>query len=563
MLLYREPAGGVRLNGMGRPTQTPSKRAARARAAACGLALVVTLGFAAAGSSPAPAAPGEQRPNVIIVLTDDQSMAELTPESMPKTTRALGDSGTTFTDSIVSSPLCCPSRAGFLTGQYPHNSGVFDNEPGYAALTDKGSTVYSWLQAAGYRTGHIGRYLLNYDRETPPGGDWQTGGGLDPPPGLDDWFGYVGAATNYYGATFSDNGAPVVEGAGKPGYTTRVMNHRALDFIGGAQTDPRPFFLMLAHVAPHAAQSTGPGPCGVGGLPIPDGGKLGSWRDAPLPKPPSFDERNVSDKPDWISTRPPLGHTRRQNLKLGWRCANASLSTVDDGVAQIVRRLRGQGELDRTAIFFTSDNGYLFGEHRVFLNKVYPYEEALRVPLLARVPTGLLGRRVQRHGRPATVATQVDQLDLTATVLDLAGADPCTAAGDCRTLDGRSLMPLLRGRKPDWARGRTLLFQIGQNRTCGELPERGLRNFYDGVRTKRYVYIEHNRVNPETGACDRPEYEMYDLKRDPYELDSIAVDPAAKAPSARQADLARRLAVLRDCSGIEGRDPAGPRPFCD
>ena len=320
---------------------------------------------------------------------------------------------------------------------------------------------------------------------------------------------------------------------------------------------------MLAHVAPHAAQSTGPGPCGVGGLPIPDGGKLGKWRDAPLPKPPSFDERNVSDKPDWIATRPALGHTRRQNLKLGWRCANASLATVDDGVAQIVRRLRKQGELDHTAIFFTSDNGYLFGEHRVFLNKVYPYEEALRVPLLARVPTDLLGRRAERHGPPATVDTQVNQLDLTATVLDLAGAGPCTAAGDCRTLDGRSLMPLLRGRKPAWAKDRTLLFQIGQNRTCGELPERGLRNFYDGVRTKRFVYIEHNRVNPETGACDRPEYEMYDLKRDPYELESIAVNPALEAPSPRQADLARRLAVLRDCSGIAGPRPApAPRPFC-
>ena len=136
-------------------------------------------------------------------------------------------------------------------------------------------------------------------------------------------------------------------------------------------------------------------------------------------------------------------------------------------------------------------------------------------------------------------------------MLDLAGAGPCTAAGDCRTLDGRSLMPLLRGRKPDWAKGRTLLFQIGQNRTCGELPERGLRNFYDGVRTKRFVYIEHNRVNPETGACDRPEYEMYDLKRDPYELEQHRRRPGAAEHrrQPRQARLARapRSRSLRDC----------------
>ena len=367
----------------------------------------LVLGASGDASSAAGAA-AANRPNVIIVLTDDQTVSEMTGETMPKTMKAIAGHGTTFDQSIVSSPLCCPSRAGFLTGEYPHNSGVFDNEPGYAALIDKTSIVYPWLQAAGYRTGHIGRYLLNYDRATPPGGDWQTDGGLDAPPGLDDWFGYVGAPTMYNGATFSDNGTPVVEGSGKPGYTTRVMNHHALDFIRQAKADPRPFFLMLAHVAPHAAQTTGPGPCGVGGLPIPDGGKLGKWSDAPLPKPPSFDERNVSDKPDWIRTRPHLGHRKRAGLKLGWRCSNASLSTVDDGVAQIVRQLRQQGDLDNTAIFVTSDNGYLFGEHRVFLNKVYPYEEALRVPLrrphapVARAPQGpaLDGRLPGQQPRP-------------------------------------------------------------------------------------------------------------------------------------------------------------------
>ena len=546
------------------PAQTTPALAAYGRiavaAAALALAIWLSLG---AGQPRSATAAAPARPNVIVILTDDQTVSQLSAKAMPKTLAQLGDRGTSFSSSIVSSPLCCPSRAGFLTGDYPHNSGVYDNEPGYGALIDKSSIVYSWLQAAGYRTGHIGRYLLNYDRETPLGGDSQTDGGYAAPPGLDDWFGFVGPSTYYYGATFSNNGTPVVQGQEKPGYTTRVMNHHALDFIRAAQTDPRPYFLMLAHVAPHAAATTGPGECGVGGLPIPDGGQLGKWRDAPLPKSPSFDEKDLSDKPDWIATRPHIGHTKRNNLKLGWRCANASLSTVDDGVAQIVKQLRRQGDLDNTAIFFTSDNGYLFGEHRVVLNKVYPYEEALRVPLLARVPTDLLGRRVRRSGRPPTVDALVSQLDLTATVLDLAGANPCTAAGDCRRLDGRSLMPLLGGRKPDWAKGRSLLFQIGQNRACGALPQKGLRNYYDGVRTKRYVYIEHNRVNPDNGACDRPEYEMYDLKEDPYELDSIAVNPAERTPSALQSQLAERLAVLRQCSGIAGRDPADGRPFCD
>ena len=351
----------------------------------------------------------------------------------------------------------------------------------------------------------------------------------------------------------------MVEGQGKPGYTTRVMNHEALDFIGQAKADPRPFFLMLAHVAPHAAPTTGPGPCGVGGLPIPDGGKLGKWTDAPLPKPPSFDEANVSDKPNWIRTRPRLGHRKREGLKLGWRCANASLATVDDGVAQIVRQLRKQGDLDDTAIFVTSDNGYLFGEHRVFLNKVYPYEEALRVPLLARMPPSLRPARARRPTSRRWSTTSTSRRPSSTWRTPRRAPPPAIAA---RWTVARSCR-CCAGRKPDWAKGRALLFQIGQNRTCGELPERGLRNFYDGVRTKRYVYIEHNRVNPETGECDRPEFEMYDLKKDPYELKSIAVNPSTQAASPRQASLAGRLNRMRDCAGIEGRDQSAGRPFCD
>ena len=151
-----------------------------------------------------------------------------------------------------------------------------------------------------------------------------------------------------------------------------------------------------------------------------------------LPKPPSFDESKISDKPEWVATRPALGHTRRRNLKLGLGCALSTLSTVDRGVGELVDQLERQGELDNTAIFFTSDNGYFFGEHRIFLNKVYPYEEALRVPLLARVPPALLGARARRQGPPDDVGVPVNNLDLTATILDLAGAAPCTASGACR-----------------------------------------------------------------------------------------------------------------------------------
>ncbi|MQA75838.1 MAG: sulfatase-like hydrolase/transferase [Solirubrobacterales bacterium] len=523
-----------------------------------------------AGPASAPqdaAAAAQARPNVIVVLTDDESVAELTERTMPETLEALSEdgNGTEFTASIVSSPLCCPSRAGSISGQYPHNDGVFDNEPGYPGLADKGSTIYSWLQAAGYRTGHLGRWLLNYDAPAPPGEDYDTDGGLAAPPGIDHWFGYVGSQTLYQGATLSRNGTPVTLGGGLRGYTTRAINREALGFVRAAKSDPRPFFLTVAQIAPHAGGAVPPagGYCGRGGLPVPERGKIGKWRTEPLPKPPNFDESKLGDKPDWVQTRPGLGAQRRHFLRLGWRCALATLGSVDRGVGQLVEQLERQGELDNTAVFFTSDNGYLFGEHRVVLNKVYPYEESLRVPLLARVPERLLGRGVRREGRPAAVEYPVNNLDLTATILDLAGAPPCTAAGACRVLDGRSLMPLLSGKRPDWARQRTLLFQIGSQRQCGALPGRGMRNFYDGIRTRRHVYVELDRVNPDTGQCDRPEYELYDLKRDPYQLRNRAVNPALATPSPLQASLAQRLAVMRQCSGIAGRDPASARPFCE
>jgi arylsulfatase A-like enzyme len=437
-----------------------------------------------------------------------------------------------------------------LTGQYPHNNGVIDNEPGYGALNAKDSTIYSWLQNAGYRTGHMGRFLLNYDRPAPPDESYETDGGFRAPAGVEHWFGYISGQTKYYGATFSRNGTPVTLGEGPRGYTTRAINDEALEFVRTAKTDGRPFFLNVSHLAPHSSHFTGKGICGAGGLPYPEDGQLGRWRDEPLPKGPAFDEAQIADKPAWIESRPALGAKRRNGLHAGWRCALATLETVDRGVADLVEQLERQGELENTAIFFTSDNGYFFGEHRIFLNKVYPYEEALRVPLLARVPERLLGSQVRRRGRPAEIEIPVNNVDLAATFLDLANAQACTSGGSCRVLDGHSLMPLLRGQSPDWTEGRGLLTQLGGKRECGELPpERGLDTFYDLVRTRRHVYVELNRVNPLTGVCDRPEYELYDLREDPNQLRNRAVDPLKATPSPLQAELAARLEALRSCSG--------------
>jgi arylsulfatase A-like enzyme len=523
----------------------------RLRASIALLAAVAFTAIGAAAATPSSLAGAtSERPNILVFLTDDQTVGEFTPESMPHVFRKIADPGTVFANSFVSSPLCCPSRAGYLTGQYPHNSGVYDNEPGYPSLIDKDATVYGFLGAAGYRTGHVGRWLLNYDRQPPPLSDYDPKNGFANPPGVEDWFGYVGSAVKYYEATFSDNGTPVQAGHDRASYSTSIINREALDFIDDGAADPRPFFLTVAVNAPHSANVIDNGPCGQGGLPIPLPGDFKPWRNEPLPQPPSFGEKKLRDKPHWVQTRPPLTQKRRHSLRLAYRCALATLTPVDNGVRAVLNQLRRDGELENTAVFFFSDNGYFFGEHRITLNKVYPYEEAIRVPIVARVPDQVLG--VSDPDRsPARVDQLVNQLDLTATILDLGDATPCTADGHCRVVDGRSLLPLLRGHKPRWSRQRALLMQVGGKRACdgSPPPEKGLNNFYDEIRTKRYAYIEVNRVNESTGLCDRPEYELYDLKKDPYQLRNQAHNPGRKPIGRVQRDLAARLAQLRDCSG--------------
>jgi arylsulfatase A-like enzyme len=172
------------------------------------------------------------------------------------------------------------------------------------------------------------------------------------------------------------------------------------------------------------------------------------------------------------------------------------------------------------------------------------------VPLLARVPGAVLGLP-KGHGSPPQVDKLVNNLDLTATILDLGDAAPCNSGGDCRVPDGHSLLPLLRGQRPDWSRQRALLMQIGGKRACdgSQITDLGLNNYYDAIRTGHYLYVELNHVDATSGLCNRPEYELYDLRKDPFELRNQAVNPAVQAPSPLQLKLAARLAALRVCSG--------------
>lgn len=480
---------------------TDGVRAVAARMAAAALLVVAAAGCTSGTAPGRDATPA--RPNILVVMTDDQDVASMAV--MPTVRRLLAAEGTTFTRNYASFPLCCPSRATYLTGQYSHNHGVRNNMPpagGYAALRER-ETVPVWLSRAGYATAHIGKYLNGYGRRDPH----------RVPPGWGEWYGSVDPSSyRMWGYTLNENGALRTygrRGGSHPAnYQTDVYAAKAADYIDRHASDRRPFFLSVAPLAPHTELGVPKRPRD----PRPAPRHAGTFRQAPLPRPPGFDEPDLTDKPRYIRRLPRLDGERLDAMTRTHRSRLESLLAVDEAVGRLVARLRAHGELDDTLIVFTSDNGWLQGEHRVPFGKIKPYEQAARVPLILRGPGVPAGQR--RHELVANV-------DLAPTLLDAAGA----RAG--LPLDGRSLL------KPPPRGQRALLLEIGP-RFRGEYVT------YHAIRTGRYKYIEYA-----TG-----ERELYDLRADPYELDSRHDDP-------RYADLRHRLATELDelarCQGMSCR----------
>lgn len=478
------------------------------------------------------------RPNVIVITTDDQDLASLSPRTMPNVMRLLGDRGTTFTNYVASGPLCCPARAVFLTGQYGHNNGVTWNNPGYADLRDKGNTLPVWLRLSGYRTAHVGRYLNRYDRAVP-----------DPnavAPGWHEWHTAI-EPRSWFNYTLRVNGRAVRFGSRPQDHLTRVLNREAVRLVRRHVPRRRPLFLSLDHLAPHGSRSRDPR-CFATALPDPRDRDL--FTDEPLPTPPSFDESDVSDKPSFVSGRPELTSERIAETTRKHGCRLASLRAVDRGVRQLHRAVREERELRNTVIVFTSDNGWFQGEHRIPEGKALPYEENVHVPLMVRAPPGVIGSaRV-----PRAVGEPVANIDLAPTILDLTGARPCRSDSRCRVLDGRSFVELLRGQPASWPSDRGILLEM-------EVPSQRAAAFtpcdYEGVRTGGHVYLEHHSaVGPEKGRCEPiEETELYDLLNDPYQLNNLSpADPSSTAGHLERR-LAARVETLRDCAGIAGRDP--------
>jgi hypothetical protein len=233
-----------------------------------------------------------------------------------------------------------------------------------------------------------------------------------------------------------------------------------------------------------------------------------------MPRKPNFNERDMYDKPQVVADRRRLSPEFAAGVEENWRQEIETLMGVDEGVAQIVDALRRTGELENTLIVYMSDNGYMHGEHRALAEKVLPYEESIRIPLMMRGP-GVPRARVDER--------LVGNLDVTATILDAADVSPG------RALDGRSLLELLGDPGAEW--GRDILIENGNG--ANRVPA------YRGIRTYRFLYVEHRTTG---------EYELYDLEKDPFQLQSL---DGRAAYAKVQRDLASRLRQLTRCVGLD------------
>jgi N-acetylglucosamine-6-sulfatase len=334
------------------------------------------------------------RPNIILILTDDLDAKPGSISRMPYLRRYLINQGTTLDNAFVTTSLCCPSRATTLRAQYSHNHKILTNQAPlggakrFKSLGRDKSTVATWLDGGGYRTVQIGKYLNGYK-------------GPYKPPGWDEFYGPGGYKAHN-------------------AYHTDYYARKAAGFIRGMKGERKPFFMYLATKAPHSPAKPAPR-------------HADAFPGVTAPRPPSFNEEDVSDKPVWVRKKPLLTSTQIHDIDKLYRNRLRSMLAVDEMIKRLINSLKDSGKLRNTYIVFTSDNGHLLGEHRKAQGKWSAYEEDIRVPLIVRGP-GVPEGRVRPH--------MVLNNDLGPTFAQLARVSPPSF------VDGRSFVPLLKNSPP-------------------------------------------------------------------------------------------------------------------
>jgi N-acetylglucosamine-6-sulfatase len=453
------------------------------------------------------------RPNIVLVLVDDMAARDLS--AMPNTRRLIGRAGVTFRNSFTPFPLCCPSRVTTLTGQYAHTHGVMGNGPGdkshpeggYAAFPSGANTVATWLHDVGYQTALVGKYLNGYGSPGTP---------LRVPRGWDDWHGTLNGS--YRSVEVFDGTRRRTHRVYRTDYVNRVAGNILERRIPRAD----PLMLFVWQQAPHdSAPIESDDPSVTLGLPVrtpvPAAVDRDFFKGTALPRSQAFNEKDVADKPRRVRGMPLLNQNYIAALREQHQQRLETLRAVDRGVKQIVHTLRSLDEFDNTVIVFTSDNGFMQGQHRIIQSKTEPYEPAIRVPLLIRgpsMPHGVVRRQL------------VGNMDLAPTFAEIARTRPG------RVVDGVSLLPLISDAQAMLSRH--LVIEMGPTKIGGTVP-------FWGLRTRRYVYVR--RASGER--------ELYDLVEDPMELDNLMASPGLDQGLVDR--LQGELHRMRNCAGMECR----------
>lgn len=436
------------------------------------LALGLLCGLAAYsrwGRQPPSAQPHVARPNVILIVSDDQPTGYI--HLMPQTKTRLVDQGMMFTDAFVPTSLCCPSRASILSGAYASTHGI--TTLGGAPIFDASDTIATRLHDAGYMTALFGKYMNQNKRlspTVPPGWDqWRTF--------ADNYFSYTDGDHLYYTYELNENGTMVEYGKDPEDYSTDVLSGFATDFVRSA---PEPFFLYFAPYAPHIP-------------PVPAERHAGVYAGLePLPDPSRFEE-DVSDKPQYVQDQKAYWETHPFIQTGEWlthfRGTMESLLALDEGIGRVLDVLDSRGIAERTLVLYLSDNGMLFGRHWG-LTKVWPYEGSIKVPLYMRYPPEI----VPGSSTNAIVAN----IDMAATICDVAGIDPPGRS------EGLSLRPLFSGGSLP---RESIYLEWLENTRSTTGPWLGIRE-----RRWKYIWYVNNGFD-----------ELYHLSKDPYELDNLAV----------------------------------------
>jgi N-acetylglucosamine-6-sulfatase len=470
-----------------------------------GATALLVAGLTGAPAALATAALAAAQPNVVFVLTDD--LAWNLVQYLPQV-RTLQSQGTTFDDYVVTDSLCCPSRSSILSGRFPHDTGVFTNggnDGGFAFFHNHGeeaTTFATALQAKGYRTAMMGKYLNGYEPAA-------TLGGSQPyvPPGWNEWD-VAGNGYPEFDYDLNENHTVVHYGHRPKDYLTDVLAGKGSAFIAQSAAAKKPFLLEIATFAPHAPYTPAPRDANdFPGLTAPRGA---AYDTLPTHAPP------------WLAGRTPLTPAEQQAIDTAFRKRAQAVQAVDKLIGSLRTALAQAGVARDTYVVFSSDNGYHMGEYRLNPGKMTAFDTDVRVPLVVAGPGVTAGR---------TSTAAVANIDLAPTFQTLAGA-PVPS-----TVDGRSLVPLLRGGSGTNWRTANLVEHHGPDTMADDpdlpAPNSGNPPSYEAIRTHTYTYVEYVDGSKE----------YYDRTTDPDELHNIV----GTLGTARLAQLHIALTGLENC----------------